>query len=57
MAAVDERVRSTLGKLQGDNARLKAQLRVSQEREAALSRVLKEQAEELLGGVTIQPQY
>ena len=53
---MDERVRSTLGKLQGDNARLKAQLKVSQEREAALSRVLKEQAVELLGGVTIQPQ-
>jgi hypothetical protein len=56
LAAVDERVRSTLGKLQGDNAKLKAQLRVSQEREAALARVFKDQAAELLGGLTIHPQ-
>lgn len=47
---------SAVALLRGENANLKAQLMASVEKEAALSRVLKDQAAELLGGVTAYPQ-
>lgn len=47
---------STVALLRGESAKLKAQLMASMEKEAALSRVLKDQAAELLGGVTTYPQ-
>ena len=48
LAAVDERVRGTIGRMRDDNARLRSQLAASQEREGALSRVLSDQAARLL---------
>ena len=49
LADVDARVRRAVEKLRGENARLTAQLRASQDREAAMSRVLADQASTLLG--------
>jgi demethoxyubiquinone hydroxylase (CLK1/Coq7/Cat5 family) len=48
LAAVDGRVRNTIGRMRDDNIRLKSQLAASQEREGALSRVLSDQAARLL---------
>jgi hypothetical protein len=49
LADVDARVRRAMEKMRGENARLRAQLRASQDREAAMSRVLADQASKLLG--------
>ncbi len=49
LAAVDERVRATMEKVLGERAHLKAQIRAGQDREAAMSRVLTNQAARMLG--------
>ena len=50
LASVDERVKGVVEKLRGEARNLKSQLHASSEREAALSRVLAKQAEQLLEG-------
>ena len=45
----DERVRATMEKILGERAHLKAQIRAGQDREAAMSRVLTNQAARMLG--------
>ena len=50
LASVDERVKGVVEKLRGEARNLKSQLHASREREAALSRVLAKQAEQLLEG-------
>ena len=49
-------MRATLGKLEGDKHKLRAAVSASQEREAALGRVMHQQMADLLGGCSTSEQ-